>query len=305
MQHESRIRPCTPVGLCEYHPANHVDYEYLRLLHHVMSTGLPRGDRTGTGTFSVFGAQMRHDMSLGFPLITTKKVFSRGSIAEFCWMIRGNTNTKFLQDRNVHIWDEWAKENGELGPIYGKQWRCWQGARSADGETRVFAIDQIARLVHDLGTEPFSRRHVVSAWNTTDVDDMSLPPCHTLFQCYVREDLLRGEAKLDLQVYCRSIDIFLGLPFDLSLYGMLLSTLARLSGYTPGELVVTFGDLHLYNNHWQQGMEQLQRMPMPQLPTMELSPAIQTVEDLDFIDLEYWCLKDYQSHPVIKAGISV
>lgn len=262
--------------------------QYLDLMRMVRDTGSQKGDRTGTGTVSVFGHQMRFDLAAGFPLVTTKKMFLKGIIHELLWFLQGSTNIKYLLDHNVHIWDEWADEHGELGPVYGSQWRSWP---AADGQT----IDQIARLVNDLKQNPNSRRHIVSAWNVAEVDSMALPPCHTLFQFYV------ADGKLSCQLYQRSADIFLGVPFNIASYALLTLMMAQVCDLEPGDFVHTFGDAHLYSNHLEQTDRQLAREPKP-LPTMVLNPAIKDIFGFSYEDFE---LRDYACHPGIKAPIAV
>lgn len=262
--------------------------QYLDLMRLVRDTGSQKGDRTGTGTVSVFGHQMRFNLAAGFPLVTTKKMFLKGIIHELLWFLQGSTNIKYLLDHNVHIWDEWADEHGELGPVYGSQWRSWP---AADGQT----IDQIARLVNDLKQNPNSRRHIVSAWNVAEVDSMALPPCHTLFQFYV------ADGKLSCQLYQRSADIFLGVPFNIASYALLTLMMAQVCELEPGDFVHTFGDAHLYNNHLEQTDRQLAREPKP-LPTMVLNPAIKDIFGFSYDDFE---LRDYECYPGIKAPIAV
>jgi thymidylate synthase len=283
---------------------------YLDLLTHVMDNGEDREDRTGVGTRGVFGYQWRHNLATGFPLLTTKKVFWKGIVVELLWFLRGDTNIKFLHEHNVTIWDEWADKDGNLGPVYGAQWRFWVDARKAlapatdaflDG-TSPFApvsfgtIDQIANLVRDLRDNPFSRRHIVSAWNPSDVPHMKLPPCHTLWQCHVSTS-----RRLNLHLYARSIDSFLGLPFNIASYALLNMILARVAGLTPGELVISFGDLHIYKNHFDQVKEQLGRTPRP-LPTVQLSPYAIALEHFQ---PDSFALIDYDPHPAIKAPIAI
>lgn len=261
---------------------------YLDLLRDVREHGTFRPDRTGTGTYSVFGRQLRFDLSAGFPLVTTKKVFLKGIIHELLWFLTGSTNVRYLQDRGVHIWDEWADEHGELGPVYGSQWRSWP---DVDGGT----IDQIAAVLASIRDNPDSRRHIVSAWNPAEVDRMALPPCHTLFQFYV------ADGKLSCQLYQRSADLFLGVPFNIASYALLTMMIAQVSGLAPGDFVHTFGDTHLYANHLEQTDLQLAREPFP-LPTMRLNPD---VKDLFAFRFEDFTLENYQCHPGIKAPIAV
>jgi thymidylate synthase len=262
--------------------------QYLDLMRHVRENGTFKGDRTGTGTYSVFGHQMRFDLAQGFPLVTTKKMFLKGIIHELLWFLSGSTNIKYLTDHNVHIWDEWADEHGELGPVYGSQWRSWPGA---DGAT----IDQISRLVHDIKHNPNSRRHIVSAWNVAEVEHMALPPCHTLFQFYVAGD------KLSCQLYQRSADIFLGVPFNIASYALLTMMIAQVADLEVGDFVHTFGDAHLYANHLEQTDKQLDRLPLP-LPKMTLNPQVRDIFGFTYED---FTLSDYRSHDSIKAPIAV
>ena len=261
---------------------------YLDLLRDVRENGTFRPDRTGTGTWSVFGRQMRFDLSEGFPLVTTKKVFLKGIIHELLWFLSGSTNIRYLQDHGVHIWDEWADEHGELGPVYGSQWRSWP---DANGGT----IDQIVALLVSIRENPDSRRHIVSAWNPAEVDRMALPPCHTLFQFYV------ADGRLSCQLYQRSADLFLGVPFNIASYALLTMMIAQVSQLEPGDFVHTFGDTHLYANHVEQAEEQLSRSPLD-LPIMRLNPA---VRDLFAFRYEDFTLEGYASHPAIKAPIAV
>ena len=262
--------------------------QYLDLMRHVRKNGVFKDDRTGTGTYSVFGYQMRFDLSAGFPLVTTKKTFLKGIIHELLWFLSGSTNIKYLTDHDVHIWDEWADEHGELGPVYGSQWRSWPGP---DGAT----IDQISRVVNDLKNNPDSRRHIVSAWNVAEVDDMALPPCHSLFQFYV------ADGRLSCQLYQRSADIFLGVPFNIASYALLNMMIAQVVGLQVGDFVHTLGDAHLYTNHLEQTDKQLQRDPRP-LPTIHINPDVKDILGFAIDDFE---LKDYDPHPGIKAPIAV
>ncbi|MCO5185144.1 MAG: thymidylate synthase [Anaerolineae bacterium] len=262
--------------------------QYLDLMRTVLDNGVERGDRTGTGTLSVFGYQMRFDLSAGFPVVTTKRLHLRSIIHELLWFLQGDTNIAYLNANRVSIWDEWADENGDLGPVYGAQWRSWV---SADGRT----IDQIRQVLHSIQYKPDSRRHIVSAWNVAQIDDMALPPCHCLFQFYV------AEGKLSCQLYQRSADIFLGVPFNIASYALLTMMMAQVTGLQPGEFVHTFGDAHLYLNHLDQARLQLTRMPYP-LPTMRLNPTVTSLFDFRYDDFE---LVDYQFHPRIKAPIAV
>ena len=261
--------------------------QYLDLMRHVREHGTFKSDRTGTGTYSVFGHQMRFDLADGFPLVTTKKCHLKSIIHELLWFLQGDTNIKYLQDHGVRIWDEWADENGDLGPVYGKQWRSWAAPNGA-------SIDQIQKLIHGLKTNPNSRRHIVSAWNPADVDDMALPPCHCLFQFFV------ADGKLSCQLYQRSADVFLGVPFNIASYALLTIMLAQVVGLEPGDFVHTFGDAHLYLNHLEQAELQLSRAPLP-LPTLSVADK----NDLFGFELSDFVLNDYQSWPHIKAAVAV
>jgi thymidylate synthase len=262
--------------------------QYLDLLRHVLENGSDRGDRTGTGTRSVFGYQMRFDLSQGFPVTTTKKLHLRSIIHELLWFLAGDTNIGYLHAHGVTIWDEWADEKGDLGPVYGAQWRSWP---TPDGRH----IDQISNLLRDLRTKPNSRRHIVSAWNPAEVDEMALPPCHCLFQFYV------ADGRLSCQLYQRSADIFLGVPFNIASYALLTMMVAQVSGLEPGEFVHTLGDAHLYANHFDQAREQLSREPKT-LPTMRLNPD---VKDLFAFRFEDFTLENYVADPSIRAPIAV
>jgi thymidylate synthase len=262
--------------------------QYLDLMQHVRSHGVFKSDRTGTGTYSVFGYQMRFDLNAGFPLVTTKKMFVKGIIHELLWFLQGSTNVRYLRDHDVHIWDEWADEHGELGPVYGSQWRSWP---APDGST----IDQISRLVHEVRRNPDSRRLIVSAWNVAEVDRMALPPCHTLFQFYV------AQGRLSCQLYQRSADVFLGVPFNIASYALLTLMVAQVCNLQPGDFIHTFGDAHLYANHLEQADRQLARAPLP-LPSMTLNPAVRDIFGFHFDDFS---LSGYQSHKGIKAPIAV
>lgn len=261
---------------------------YLDLLQHVLDHGTDRGDRTGTGTRSVFGHQLRFDLGAGFPLVTTKKVHLKSIIHELLWFLQGSSNVKYLQDHGVKIWNEWADENGELGPVYGVQWRSWKGA---NGET----IDQIAQVVEQIKRSPNSRRLMVSAWNVADVPHMALPPCHALFQFYV------ANGKLSCQLYQRSADLFLGVPFNIASYALLTMMIAQVTDLKPGDFVHTFGDAHIYHNHMEQVKTQLSRDPRP-LPTMTLTPTVKSIFEFQYED---FTLTNYDPHPTIKAPIAV
>ena len=262
--------------------------QYLDLLETVLERGVQKQDRTGTGTLSIFGHQMRFDLSEGFPLLTTKKVYLRGVIYELMWMLRGDTNVEYLQGNRVHIWDDWADEEGDLGPVYGAQWRSWRGPH---GES----IDQIDWVVDQIRTNPNSRRLVVSAWNPAEIDEMALPPCHTLFQFHV------SQGQLSCQLYQRSADLFIGVPFNIASYALLTCMIAQVTNLQPGEFIHTFGDAHLYLNHLDQAREQLTRQPRP-LPQMKLNPEITSLTDFDYED---FTLKNYNPHPHIKAPVAV
>ncbi|HEY6734781.1 MAG TPA: thymidylate synthase [Roseiarcus sp.] len=262
--------------------------QYLDLLKHVLEDGADRGDRTGTGTRSVFGYQMRFDLARGFPVVTTKKLHLKSIVHELLWFLAGDTNIKYLNDHGVSIWDEWADENGDLGPVYGKQWRSWP-----DGDGG--AIDQIANLLKEIRKNPNSRRLIVSAWNPAEVEAMALPPCHCLFQFYV------SEGKLSCQLYQRSADIFLGVPFNIASYALLTLMVAQVTGLKPGDFIHTLGDAHLYSNHFEQAREQLSRTPKA-LPTMWINPE---VKDLFAFRFEDFRLENYLADATIKAPIAV
>ena len=262
--------------------------QYLELLNHVIKHGVEKGDRTGTGTLSVFGYQMRFDLANGFPLLTTKKVHLKSIIYELLWFLRGETNVSYLHKNGVSIWDEWADENGELGPVYGSQWRSW---RTADGRS----IDQISQLITELKENPLSRRHIVSAWNVGEIENMALPPCHAFFQFYVAKN------RLSCQLYQRSADVFLGVPFNIASYALLLQMVAQVTGYEAGEFVHTFGDVHLYNNHIEQAQQQLNRTPYA-LPKMWINPDVSSIFKFKYEDFE---LQNYQCHEHISAPIAV
>jgi thymidylate synthase len=262
--------------------------QYLDLMRDILENGATKTDRTGTGTRSVFGRQLRFDLSKGFPLVTTKKLHLRSIIYELLWFLRGDTNIKFLKDNGVTIWDEWADENGDLGPVYGSQWRSWP---APDGKN----IDQIANVIHQLKTKPDSRRHIVSAWNPAEVDHMALPPCHALFQFYV------ADGKLSCQLYQRSADYFLGVPFNIASYALLTEMVAQQCQLLSGEFVWTGGDVHLYSNHFEQAKLQLTREPFP-LPQLKIKRQPPSIFEYQFEDFE---IVAYQSHPSIKAPIAV
>jgi len=262
--------------------------QYLDLMQRVLDEGTKKEDRTGTGTYSVFGHQMRFDLSEGFPVVTTKKLHLRSIIHELLWFLQGDTNIAYLKDNKVRIWDEWADEDGDLGPVYGHQWRSWP---AADGRQ----IDQIANLVHQIKTTPDSRRLIVSAWNVADIGKMALPPCHCLFQFYI------ADGKLSCQLYQRSADIFLGVPFNIASYSLLTLMMAQVCNLKPGEFIHTFGDAHLYSNHIEQAKEQLTRKPYA-LPEMHLNPHVTDIFDFKYEDFE---LIGYEAHPHIKAAVAV
>lgn len=262
--------------------------QYLDLLDTVLRAGTDKGDRTGTGTRSIFGYQMRFNLQDGFPLLTTKKLHTRSIIHELLWFLNGDTNVKYLHDNKVSIWDEWAREDGSLGPIYGYQWRHWD---KKDGGF----VDQISDVVNQIKHNPNSRRMIVSAWNVAQIDEMALPPCHCLFQFYV------ANGRLSLQLYQRSADIFLGVPFNIASYSILLAMMAQVTGLECGDFVHTFGDAHLYNNHFEQAKLQLTREPLP-LPTLKLNPDVKDIFSFKYEDI---VIENYQSHPHIKAEVSV
>jgi thymidylate synthase len=262
--------------------------QYLDLLQHIFDHGIKKEDRTGTGTISLFGYQMRFDLGEGFPLLTTKRMHLKSIIYELLWFLQGATNVGYLQQNGVHIWDEWADEKGELGPVYGSQWRSW---KCANGCT----IDQISNLIHLIRTDPYSRRLIVSAWNVAELGDMALPPCHVLFQFYVAGD------RLSCQLYQRSADVFLGVPFNIASYALLTQMVAQVCDLQVGEFVHTLGDVHLYRNHIEQARMQLTRQPYP-LPQMRINPSVKSIFGFGYSDFE---LLDYRFHPPIKAEISV
>jgi thymidylate synthase len=262
--------------------------QYLDLMRHIIEKGTDKTDRTGTGTRSIFGYQMRFNLQDGFPMVTTKKLHLRSIIHELLWFLKGETNIKYLKDNGVGIWDEWANEEGELGPVYGKQWRSWSGA---DGKV----YDQVTDLITQIKKTPDSRRLIVSAWNVAELPQMALMPCHTLFQFYV------ADGKLSCQLYQRSADVFLGVPFNIASYALLTLMVAQVCDLEPGDFVHSFGDVHLYNNHFEQAELQLSRTPYP-LPTMKINPAIKDIFGFSFED---FTLEGYQSHPGIKAPVAV
>lgn len=262
--------------------------QYLDLLSHILENGNEKSDRTGTGTYSVFGYQMRFDLQKGFPLLTTKKLHTRSIFHELLWFLKGDTNIKYLHDNKVTIWDEWADENGDLGPVYGKQWRAWQGA---DGKI----TDQITQLIHQIKNTPDSRRMLVSAWNVGEVEQMALPPCHIVFQFYV------ANGKLSCQLYQRSADVFLGVPFNIASYALLTAMIAQVCGLEAGEFIHTLGDAHLYSNHIEQAKLQLSRTPY-ELPKLVLNPEVKDIFDFTYEDIK---IENYVSHPHIKAEVAV
>lgn len=268
--------------------------QYLALLEDILENGVKKGDRTGTGTISVFGRQARWDLSEGFPLLTTKKLHTRSIIHELLWFIKGDTNIKYLNDNKVSIWDAWADENGDLGPVYGKQWRSWT---TPTGENK----DQLSETIEGIKKNPDGRRHIISAWNVGELEYMALPPCHLLFQFWVGDKGKSGKRKLSCQLYQRSCDTFLGVPFNIASYAMFTHMIAQVTDLEAGDFVHTYGDLHLYNNHLEQAREQLTRTPGP-LPKLELNPAIRNIEDFTIDDIK---IIDYKAQPHIKAPISV
>jgi thymidylate synthase len=262
--------------------------QYLDLMQHVLDKGVKKEDRTGTGTLSVFGYQMRFNLAEGFPLVTTKKAHLRSIVHELLWFLKGDTNIAYLKENGVTIWDEWADENGDLGPVYGSQWRSWP---TPDGRH----IDQITQVVHQLKHNPDSRRIIVSAWNVAEIENMKLPPCHAFYQFYV------ADGKLSCQLYQRSADVFLGVPFNIASYALLVLMMAQVTGLEPGEFIWTGGDTHLYLNHLEQAQLQLTRSPYP-LPTMKLNPEVKNIFEFKYEDFK---LEDYASHPAIKAPVAV
>ena len=262
--------------------------QYLDLMSHVLESGTSKQDRTGTGTVSVFGYQMRFDLAEGFPLVTTKKLHLKSIIHELLWFLQGDTNIRYLKENGVSIWNEWADERGDLGPVYGKQWRSWEGA---NGET----FDQISWLMKEIARNPDSRRLVISAWNVPDIEKMKLAPCHCLFQFYV------ADGKLSCQLYQRSADIFLGVPFNIASYALLTHMIAHVAGLKPGDFVHTFGDAHIYTNHFEQARLQLSRMPRP-LPSLRLNPDVRSIFDFRYEDIT---IENYDPHPLIRAPVAV
>ncbi len=269
--------------------------QYLHLLQKIIETGTDKNDRTGTGTRSLFGYQMRFDLQKGFPLVTTKKLHLKSIIYELLWFLKGDTNIKYLKEHGVKIWDEWADENGDLGPVYGKQWRSWE---SADGKV----VDQVSDLIHQLQTNPDSRRLIISAWNVADLPKMHLMPCHCLFQFYTTPpEGDKQKRKLSCQLYQRSADVFLGVPFNIASYALLTTMIAQVCDMEAGEFIHSFGDVHLYKNHFEQAELQLTRKPFP-LPKMKINPEVKDIFNFQFEDFE---LLDYESHPGIKAPVAV
>lgn len=262
--------------------------QYLQLLQHILDNGSEKTDRTGTGTKSCFGYQMRFDLQKGFPMVTTKKLHVKSIFYELLWFLKGDTNIKYLKENGVSIWDEWANEAGELGPVYGEQWRSWKGA---DG----VVVDQITELIKQIKTTPDSRRLIVSAWNVAELPKMALMPCHTLFQFYV------ADGKLSCQLYQRSADVFLGVPFNIASYALLTMMIAQVCDLEPGDFVHSFGDVHLYNNHIEQAKLQLSRTPF-ELPTLQINPAVKDIFSFDFSD---FTIENYQCHPGIKAPVAI
>ncbi|MEI9947219.1 MAG: thymidylate synthase [Chitinophagaceae bacterium] len=268
--------------------------QYLDLLQHILDNGAEKTDRTGTGTKSVFGYQVRFDLQKGFPLVTTKKVHLKSIIYELLWFLKGETNIAYLKEHGVKIWDEWADENGELGPVYGKQWRSWSAGSSGEGADEK-VVDQVTDLIQQIKKNPDSRRLIISAWNVADLPKMALMPCHTMFQFYV------ANGKLSCQLYQRSADVFLGVPFNIASYALLTMMIAQVCDLEPGEFIHTFGDVHIYSNHMEQVQLQLSRSPFP-LPTMKLNPSVKDIFNFQFED---FTLENYQSHPAIKAPVAV
>ncbi|MEO7923890.1 MAG: thymidylate synthase [Chitinophagaceae bacterium] len=268
--------------------------QYLDLLRHILEKGAQKTDRTGTGTQSVFGYQLRFDLQKGFPLVTTKKVHLKSIIYELLWFLKGETNIAYLKENGVKIWDEWADENGELGPVYGKQWRSWEGKNGK-------VVDQLTELIEQIKKNPDSRRLIISAWNVAELPEMALMPCHALFQFSVTPSPAGGRGRLSCQLYQRSADVFLGVPFNIASYALLTMMIAQVCDLEPGEFIHTFGDVHIYSNHIEQVNLQLSREPFP-LPTMKLNPAVKNIYDFSYED---FTLENYQSHPSIKAPVAV
>jgi thymidylate synthase len=269
---------------------------YLNLLRDIHRKGTDKTDRTGVGTRSIFGAQLRFNLAEGFPLLTTKKIFTKGVFAELAWLVRGETNIKYLTDNGVHIWDEWADENGDLGPVYGKQWRNWETIQENDlGQLNLLHIDQLKDAIGTIITNPDSRRIIVTAWNPVDVPSQALPPCHLLYQFEVHD------GKLSCHMYQRSADVFLGVPFNIASYAALTHLIAHLTDLNVGDLIISFGDVHIYNNHFDQVREQLTREPMP-FPRLMINPDL---TDIDKVELTDFIVTDYHCHPPIKAEVAV
>ncbi len=270
--------------------------QYFNLLQHILQNGIDKSDRTGTGTRSVFGYQARFNLAKGFPLVTTKKLHVKSIIYELLWFLKGDTNIKFLKENNVRIWDEWADENGDLGPVYGKQWRSWEGLGGK-------VVDQISEVIQQIKTNPDSRRLIVSAWNVAELPKMNLQPCHCLFQFYTAPCSTSGKEKrkLSCQLYQRSADVFLGVPFNIASYALLTMMIAQVCNLEPGEFIHSFGDVHLYNNHFEQAELQLKRTPF-ELPQIKINRSVTNISDFKFEDFE---LINYQSHPAIKALVAI